>query len=190
MTTQNMEEYAASAFREAVTNEVNGSQTAADIARAVEDVEPDFDGDSYCPYYSQHEEVISRYEDDFGNAADVDDGTMYRAREYAEARSAYAYGIAFEAFWHYLAVAKKSVIDGVSNLEIDAQEAGCTDPEFQVTSDCPHGWVAHTREDEDGTMFWENGVVEERNAVSRKIGGIWFTATWTPNEQTHERGRR
>jgi hypothetical protein len=50
---------------DAITEQMPGSGTADDLRRAVENIENDFDLDSYAPYHSQEIELINDFERDF-----------------------------------------------------------------------------------------------------------------------------
>jgi len=72
-------------------------------------------------------------------------------------------------------------------LRDTAEGYGLEDPaDPRVTSDCPHGWAAHDREDEAGTHFWTEGNLEGCRAVAVKVAGIWLSYTWTPEPAEEE----
>jgi hypothetical protein len=181
---RDLQEYAENRFSEEIANTVEGFVDVADAVSTVEDLEGDFDAESYCPYYHEQVEVIDNYESDFGNEAEdiCDSGTTYKASEYQQALTAYAYAIAYCGFQSYFQAAKSELIEALEEFEADAQLHLNTGEEIrvQLTTDCPHGWAAHDRELEDGTMIWESGQLDGCNGMAREVSGVWISCRISP----------
>lgn len=176
---RDMELYAQDALADSVTEVCKGFMDSDDAISAIEDLEPEFDGDSYCPYYSQQVDVIDGYEREFGSEAEdlCDGGQTFKASEWQQAQTAYAYAVAFAAHNSYFETAKRELIeaaeefaqDAVTELELDDT------PQIQITMSCAHGWAAHDRELEDGTMIFESRQLDGCNGMARKIGSVWIS---------------
>jgi hypothetical protein len=177
MELQDLKAYAETALMESL--DLAGFMSADDIISEIERAEPDFDGDSYCPYYNQQDEVISRYESDFGQEAeDIAGEQTYKASEYQQALTAYAYAIAYIGFSQYLAEAKDELKQAVADFANDAALHLVLDeePMIQVSSSCIHGWASHNRETADGLMIWESGQLDGCNGAAIKTdSGLWLS---------------
>jgi len=93
---RDLEQYAQDALADSVTDACKGFTDVDDAISAIEHVEPEFDGDSYCPYFGQQDDVVNEYEREFGNdAEDLIGEKTYKATEWQEAKTAYAYGCRF-----------------------------------------------------------------------------------------------
>lgn len=178
MKLRDLERYAQDALAEAVTDACKGFVDLDDAISTIEDLEPEFDGDSYCPYYSQQDEVVSEYERDFGSEAEEILGdTKYSAIDWQQAKTAYAYAIAYTAHNSYFATAKDELIEGlkefagdtVAELELDDR------PLIQFSISCTHGWAAHDRELPDGTMIFESRQLDGCNGADRQVGSVWLS---------------
>jgi hypothetical protein len=185
-----MQEYAQNALAEKISYELTGFMDPNDAESAIEDLENDFDGDSYCPYYSQQEEVIRELESDFWRDAEdiCDSGQTYKASEFQQAQTAYAYALAYTAFNHYFSMAKQEVIDAISEFVDDTQSELETqqDIRIQFSSSCTHGWAAHNRELEDGTMIFESGQLDGCNGLARQVAGVWMSCCIDPQSEPKE----
>jgi hypothetical protein len=188
MELQDLKGYAEDSLAELVAYNITGFVEISDAISTIEDLEEEFDGDSYCPYYSQQEDVIVRYESDFGREAEdiCDGGTTYKASEYQQAATAYAYAIAYCGFQSYFQAAKDELVEVLEEFESDAQGELKTDEEIQVllTTHCPHGWAAHDRELTDGTMIWESGQLDGCNGMAKTASGVWISCCITPITET------
>jgi hypothetical protein len=95
---RDVEQYAQDALAHLALDACNGYTEISDAVSEMEDLEPEFDCDSYCPYYSQQDEVVSQYEGEFGrDAEDLTGETTCKADEWQQAKTAYAYAIAYVA---------------------------------------------------------------------------------------------
>jgi len=190
MELQDLKGYEEDRLSEMVSDEIKGFMDVSDAVSEIEGFEPDFDGDSYCPYYSQQDEVISRYESNFGSEAEdiCDGGQTYKASEYQQAATAYAYAIAYCGFNSYFQQSKEELIEALEDFESDATRelAADDDVQVQITSQCPHGWAAHDRELEDGTMVWESGQLDGCNGIAREIGGVWISCCISPSVKSED----
>jgi len=191
MELHDLKSYATDALTEALVYNHSGFQDVSDVVSWIEREEPEFDGDSYCPYYSQQDEVISRYESDFGSEAkDIcDGGQTYKASEYQRAATAYAYAIAYCGFSCYFQEAKDELTEALEEFQSDVHLELTTQPvedeiQVQITNQCPHGWAAHDRELSDGTMVWESGQLDGCNGMAREVCGIWISCCLAKAEKT------
>jgi hypothetical protein len=175
---RDLQEYAQNRLAELVSYAVIGFMEVSDVVSVIEGMEGEFDGDSYCPYYNQQVDVINEYEREFGNDAEEFCGhTQYRASDWQQAQTDYAYAIAYAAFEHYFSEAKQELIEGLEEFESDvASELEFDDTiKVQLSSSCAHGWAAHDRELSDGTMVFESGQLDGRNGMERNVNGTWIS---------------
>ena len=169
--------------------DIKGFQDVDDVLRAIDDLEDDFDAESYCPYYSQQDDVIREYETDFWqDAEEITSGKTYKATEWQEAKTDYAYAIAYCAFSQYFATAKQDLKDAIEEFASDAaRELNFDDDlKIQVNTRCSHGWAAHDRELEDGTMIFESRQLDGCNGAERGINGIWVSCCFEPTAENTE----
>lgn len=181
---RDMQVYAADRLGELLN--VKGFADIDDVIQQVEDLEDDFDAESYCPYYSQQDEVIRDYESDFGREAeDITGDATYKAEDWQQAKTAYAYALAWVAHSHYFAEAKSELIDGLGEFADDVRRELDWDEDVhvQVSNSCQHGWASHDRELEDGTMIFESRQLDGCNGVDRKIGGVWVSCCINPDSE-------
>ena len=186
---RDLEQYARDALAESVTDACKGFMDADDAISVVEDLEPEFDGDSYCPYYGQQDDVVSEYEREFGNEAeDLIGETTYKADEWQQAKAAYAYAIAYVAHNSYFYTAKQELIEAVEEFGQDAvSELKLDDtPQVAFSMTCPHGWAAHDRELSDGTMVFESKQLDGCNGMARQVGGLWISCCIDPSTKAEE----
>ncbi len=175
---RDLQQYAEDALAEAVVYACKGFMDADNAISEIEDIEAEFDGDSYCPYYHQQVEVINEYERDFGNdAEDICGDKQYKATEWQEAQTAYAYAVAYTAHNSYFETAKQELIEAVTEFVDDAQsELELEDaPQVEFSQSCTLGWASHDRELSDGTMIFESRQLDGCNGVSRKVGEVWLS---------------
>lgn len=155
----------------------NGADLYENCNEAVFDM-----AESACTYYRDCEEIISRYESEVDDIVvdDLTSGKTYTASEWRQAMSAYAFGIAASVIRNELIELLDDVDEKAIAIADSAGDLGCEDTDsIRVTADCPHGWLAHDREDENGTLVWDN--VEGCKAVAIKTAaGVWLSITWTP----------
>ena len=195
MELQDLRGYAEDSLAELITYNITKYVEISDATSTLEDLEEDFDGDSYCPYCSQQGEVIARYESDFGREAEdiCDYGATYKASEFEQARAAYAYAIADCGFESYFGAAKSDLIEALEEFENDAhieltlsEDILADGIKVQLTTRCPHGWAPHDRELEDGTMVWESGQLDGCNGMSREVSGVWISCCISPAKKAEE----
>lgn len=166
-----------------------GFQDADDVLNAIENLEDNFDAESYCPYYSQQDEVIRDYEDEFWrDAEEITGGKTYTATQWQEAKTDYAYAIAYLAFSHYFAIAKDELKEAIEEFIADVDREFSPDEEIriQVNNSCLHGWAAHDRELSDGTMIFESRQLDGCNGMERDINGVWVSCCFEPNTKPDE----
>ena len=143
--------------------------------------------DSVCTYNSDCMNIISDYEREADGAEEMTSGQTYEAADWQQAMCAYAYAVAYTVISQNV----HSLIDDIEQAADDLRDAaeahGLEAPaDPRVSSDCPHGWAAHDREDEKGTCFWTESKLEGCRAVARKVAGIWLSYTWTLEEEGGE----
>lgn len=184
---RDLEQYA----QDAVSEKLNGEKgTADDLTNTVEGLESDFDFDSFAPYTSEEDDILSDYEKDhWQEAEDLCSGKEYKATEWADAKRAYVGAVAWCAYSSIFETAKSELTEAIEEFADDARTAMSADgledePEISVSRSCTHGWASHNREDSDGTMYWESGQLDGCNAVCRKVGELWLTCTWTPAKES------
>ena len=186
---RDLEQYAKDALAEAATDACKGFTAIDDATSEIEDLEPEFDGDSYCPYYNQQDEVIRDYEREFGDeATELTGEETYKAEDWQKAQTAYAYAIAYAGYSHYFAAAKTELVDGLEEFGQDAvTELELDDtPEIQLSMTCAHGWAAHDRELTDGTMVFESKQLDGCNGMARQIGSVWISCCVDPSVKAEE----
>lgn len=145
--------------------------------------------DSTCIYNSDCLEIISRYERDAPDAEDMTGGATYKAADWQQAMCAYAYAIAYTVISRNVHDLLEEIEQAADDLRDAAEAHGLEDPaDPRISSDCPHGWAVHDREDAAGTHFWTEGNLEGCRAVACKVAGIWLSYTWTPEEAEEEGG--
>lgn len=180
---RSIQAYAIDQLTEEIVDKLDGFNSIEDVISAVEDAEPMFDGDSFCPYYNQQIDVIDGYEREFGaDAEDIcDSGQTFKASEWQQAQTAYAYAVGYCAFSSYLATAKDEIIEALREFGDDVtREFETDDVRVRITNDCPHGWAAHNRELADGTMIWESQQLDGCNGMAREINGPWVSCCINP----------
>jgi hypothetical protein len=160
------------------------AELVSDAIQAVENEEGDFDAESYCPYYAQQVACINDYESDFGDdAEDICGDQTFKATEWQQAQTAYAYAIAYCAFSSHFADAKKELIEVLESFEDLAQSTLKTSEEImvQLSMSCSLGWAAHNRELEDGTMVFESGQLDGCNGIELEVSGVWVSCVVNPS---------
>ena len=180
---KDLKEYAQSQLAEQVSYSVTGFNDIADTVSSIEDEEPEFDGDSYCPYYHEQADVIANYESEFGkDACEFDGEAKYKASEFQQAQTAYAYAVAQLGFDSFFNAAKQELIDAIEEFETDAQSQLETDQHIllQLSTACQHGWASHNRELSNGTMIFESRQLDGCNGMEREINGIYISCCIDP----------
>lgn len=184
---RDLEQYA----EDRVTEELNGEKgTSEDLTATIERLEHDFDFDSFAPYTSEEDDILSDYEKEhYQEAEELLGDRQYKATEWAEAKRAYVGAVAYAAFSSIFEQTKTDLTEAIEEFSSDAAELSGLDPEISISMTCPHGWAAHNREN-DGALIWESTQLDGCNATSKQIGELWLTHTWTPepkpDEQTTE----
>lgn len=184
---KDLKEYAESQITEALHYEFKGLETVSDVVAFIEQMETDFDGDSFCPYYSDQDDVISRYESDFGQEAEdmIDSSEKYSAADWQKAKTEYAYAIAYAGFSNYFETVKRELIEELDSFESDAAGELDYDGEIkvQVSMDCIHGWASHDSETADGLHVWKSGQLDGCNGAAIKTAcGIWISCCVDPKQ--------
>lgn len=188
MDVRDLQTYAMDALAELVSYECKGFMDSDDVISTIEGLESDFNGDSYCPYYSQQGEVISRYEREFGqDAEDICGDQEYKAADWQQAQTAYAYAIAYTGFNHYFETAKTELVEAVEEFVSDMQTELDTDCDrIELSMTCTLGWAAHDRELSDGTMIFESGQLDGCNGIARQVNGTWISSVIDPTPKSEE----
>jgi hypothetical protein len=180
---RDLEQYAKDEVSEALSGE-NGS--AEDLTAAVERLDQNFDFDSFAPYTSEEDDILSDYEKEhWQEAEELLGDRQYKATEWAEAKRAYVGAVAYAAFSSIFEQTKTELTEAIEEFSTEAAELSGLVPEITISKACPHGWAAHNRED-DGSLIWESCQLDGCNAISRQVGELWLTHTWTPQPDTDE----
>ena len=184
---KDLEQYAQDRLSEVLNGE---KDTADNLISTVEDIENDFDLDSFAPYTADEDDILSDYESDhWQDAKDMLGDTQYAADDWSAAKRAYVAAVAYCAYSSILESAKSELREALEEFSNDAQalmDADADEPVIEITMSCVHGWAPHDREEADGTMIWEPGQLEGCRAISRKVGELWLTCTWTPAKESEE----
>ena len=180
-------------IRERVTNDLaeqlsGKSGSASDLRHEIERLEHDFDFDSFAPYTHEEDDIISELEKEcWQDAEDICGGKEYKATEWQEARRAYAGALAYVAYSAIWEQTKQQLIEAIEQFESDALDSGCPDtPEISLSLSCPHGWAAHDRSDEQGTMYFVSGQLDGCNGLARESDGVWFSVCFVPDEDNSQ----
>jgi hypothetical protein len=139
--------------------------------------------ESVTTYYSDCLDIISRYESEADDPTvdDLTSGKTYTAGKWCEAMTAYAFGVAYSVLSQEVAELVQAIDTAADDLATAATAHGLNnDDEPRISTDCPHGWAPHDREDVAGIHFWTEGKLEGCRAVAVKVAGIWLSYTWTP----------
>lgn len=177
----NIQEYAESRLAETLSGK---SGSAGDLRHEIETLEHDFDFDSFAPYRHEEDEVISELEKEYyRDAEDICGDKTYTATEWEEARRAYASALAYTAYSSLWEQSKQELIEAIEQFESDATDSNCDDPVITLALSCIHGWAAHDREDEDGTMYFVSGQLDGCNGLARQFNGVWMSVCFTPESE-------
>lgn len=182
---RDLEQYAQDRLCEVLTGEKG---TADDLTSSIERLESDFDFDSFAPYTREEDGILSDYESEhWQDAKDMLGETQYTADDWSRAKRAYVSAVAYCAYSSIFESAKSELTEAIEEFADDVRtESDGLDLEIEVSRTCTHGWAPHDREDSDGTMYWEPAQLEGCKAVSRKVGELWLTCTWTPTQDSPE----
>lgn len=178
-----------------LAEELSGQKDiAANLISTVEGLESDFDLDSFAPYTSEEDDILSDYESEhWQDAKDMLGDATYTADDWPAAKRAYVAAVAYCAHSSLFETAKSELAGAIQEFSDDAEglmlmggfdDSYADAPVIEVTMTCVHGWAPHDRELEDGTMIWEPGQLEGCRAISRQVGELWLTCTWTPAKES------
>jgi hypothetical protein len=163
------------------------SGSAADLRHDIEQLEHDFDFDSFAPYTHEETDIINDLEKEYWrDAEDIVGDKIYKATEWEEARRAYAAALAYAAYSSIWEQNKQELIEAIEEFESEALDAKCPDPIISLNLSYIHGWAAHDREDSDGTMYFESGQLDGCNGLAREANGVWMSVCFTPENATED----
>lgn len=162
------------------------SGSAADLRHDIEQLEHDFDFDSFAPYTHEETDIINDLEKEYWrDAEDIVGDKTYKATEWEEARRAYAGALAYTAYSSIWEQTKQELIEAIEQFESDAIDSKCPEtPEISLSLSCMHGWAAHDREDSDGTTYFESGQLDGCNGLARLFNGVWMSVCFVPNAES------
>lgn len=163
--------------------------SADDLTSTVENEEGNFDFDSFAPYTSEEDEILSDYESDYYSEAEglLSGEKEYSASDWASAKRAYVAAVAYAAFSSIFGTAKQELVEAIEEFNTEASDLmSGLEPEISISRSCPHGWASHNREDSDGTMYWESGQLDGCNGMARKVGELWLSVCYTPQPEEQE----
>lgn len=172
----NLESRATNAISEALYGMTNYD------ARALRDALEDRVGEeaeSACIYHHHCDQIISDYEREYPGE---DMGGTFTAAQWEEARTAYAYGVAYAALSSMIDAGLQKIEEAADELDglMRDEYPDAPDVQMQIGRDCPHGWAPHDHEDSDGTHHWYPRELEGCHAIAREVAGVWLSYTWTP----------
>jgi hypothetical protein len=166
--------------------------SADDLRHEIEQLDHNFDFDSYAPYTHQEDDVILDLERDYWrDAEDFLSDKTYKATEWEDARRAYAAALAYTAYSSLWEQTKQELIEEIEQFETDAQDFGCDDPIITLSMSLLHGWAAHNREDSDGTMYFESRQLDGCNGLAKKTSsGVWLSVCFAPKADAESEASR
>lgn len=115
-------------------------------------------------------------------------GGEYRADQWSEAMTAWAYEVAAAVLYSEMSEAvtaleetRDALLDALGNEPSLADETP-EESDLRVSYECPHGWAPHDKEDVDGIHYWSEPHLKGRRALAVKDPktGVWLSYTWTP----------
>lgn len=177
-------------IRERVNNDLaeqlsGKTGSADDLRHEIETLEHDFDFDSFAPYTHEETDIINDLEKEcWRDAEDILADKTYKATEWEDARRAYASALAYTAYSAQWEQTKQELIEAIEECDSDAVDAGCEEPVISLALSCVHGWAAHDREDENGTMFFESRQLDGCHGLARQVLGVWMSVCFTPEAES------
>jgi hypothetical protein len=146
------------------------------------------DADNACIYTHHCLQIIDDYENDPAVPSESEfGGKEYRSDQWRDAVQAWAYEVAAAVIGSKVHDLINEISDKADALRdaLDALDAtaGADDADrdtIQTTTDCPHGWAAHDREDSEGIHYWVSRQVDGLNAIAIQAGPVWLSYTWDP----------
>jgi hypothetical protein len=133
-------------------------------------------------YYGDCMEIVRRYETEaWAEAEEYGYGKTYEASEWRQAVNDYAFALARVVIGRAVEASLNEIEEAADALAEAAAAYGLEDVGApRVTGDCPHGWAAHDREDENDIHYWSEPNLEGCRAVAVPVAGVWLSYTWTP----------
>jgi len=136
--------------------------------------------ESACIYYHWCADIISRYESE-GDTESADDmGKLYKPSEYQQAMADYAFWIARSVIDSNVREILDEIRESADELESELAAMGIEFDGLRISRDCPHGWAAHNRENENGGCYWLSRQLDGCNAIAFPVAGVWLSHTWEP----------
>ena len=177
---RNLEQIAADAVTEYLTTDADPDRQATDWMHDFTDRAHE-EADSAVIYHTDALDIIRQYENHDAAPDQDESGAEYRADQWQEAATAWAYQIARAVIEH---AARRHLLDAAAAmsevLDMAPEDAG---PTPALDTECPHGWAPHDAEEDkqSGTLYlWESAQLDGLNGASIKVHGLdlWISATW------------
>lgn len=146
------------------------------------------EADNACIYTHHCLTLLQDYESRPEAPNESDMGGEFRADQWSEAMTAWAYEVAAAVLNSEMSEAVDALEETRDALlaalgeEPSLQDDMPEESDLRVSFDCPHGWAPHDREDADGICYWSEPHLEGCRALAVKDPktGVWLSYTWTP----------
>lgn len=117
--------------------------------------------DSYCTYYPECLNLITRLESDYSEYCENVDEPLYSAADYLKAAQAYAVELLTAALNDQAGTALDEIADALAEFCDVVDGLGGDIDGASISIDCAYGWAVHNYETASGVMVWSN---ERHNA--------------------------
>ncbi len=179
----NLSLYASSAISAAIESagsKIESEDYFDELEEAARD-EISQEAENACTYYSDCDDIISRYESEHGSEAEeMSDGggKEFKASEFQQAKVQYAKAVAYCAIGAMIQGEIEELKEAYENL-IETLPDDHDEITVTVEKSCLYGWAAHNRETPEGVCIWHR-LEGELEARAIHCNGLWLSACWTP----------